>query len=308
MNWRETPSELERTLTEQPVVVPGPMGDLIGIFTPPASDAPPAGMCVIFLARPRFGHRRIQVEGARRLATDGFGCFRFDFHGWGDSEGECSSTDIDKPERGDIVAVIRYLREAFGQRRFVLSGTCFGARTALSAFLDEADAIEGLAFVSAPVGSLAASDVYSWRNVARWSLDRELWRELIFSTSSRRRAANALRLVARRLFGGTLDGQLSSLSPVFEEHFRALVRSQAQALFLYGSDDDEYRSFQAAERDLFSKLPPETRRRFEIAVWPGRVHSVLDVKRQREVVDKWVSWIGGLHPNVTGAAKALKQA
>lgn len=297
MNWRETPSELARAWAEKALKVPSACGDLIGIYTPPAPDVPPAGMCVLLLARPRFEYRRMAVHLARLVAQEGFAAFRFDFHGWGDSEGETTLTNLEEPATEDLTAVIRHLGDALGERRFVLWGWCYGARTALAAFVDEPDAITGLAFLSAPIDAAPASGVYNVRNLARWLTDITQWRQLIFSGRARRRAFDALRGMIRKALrrgGGSAE---AALSPVFKEHFHALIRARARALFLYGAEDDEYSSFRIAERDLFPKLDAVTRRRFEIEVWPGRVHSPLDVPRQQEIVARSVSWVRSLHPD-----------
>jgi hypothetical protein len=42
------------------------------------------------------------------------------------------------------------------------------------------------------------------------------------------------------------------LSAGFVDDFRALVRSNARALFLYGHEDAEYASFRVAERTVFA--------------------------------------------------------
>jgi pimeloyl-ACP methyl ester carboxylesterase len=295
MNWCETEAELARAWAEEPVVIPSFDGDLIGIYTPAAPEVPPARMCVVLFARPRFEYRRMAVDLARRLSLAGFACFRFDFHGWGDSEGESSFTNIDDPALEDVTAVIRYLTEVREERHLVLWGWCYGARAAISVFVQNPDPIEGLAFLSAPLNAQPVSGVYNLSNLRRWLMDSEQWRQLILSRRARRRAANALRAMVRRSLAGR--NWAESVSPVFEKHFRALVNARARALFLYGLEDDEYPLFRLAEPRLFGRLDAATRKRFEIVAWPGRVHSVLDVHRQQEIVAKSVSWISSLHPN-----------
>src|SRR5262249_26937181 len=147
MPWRESPEELARARAEQPVIVPTPGGHLYGIFTPPAPDASPADLCVVLFTRPRFHRNRMWVEAARWLAARGFACFRFDYHGTGDSEGEAAVLDPNRPYREDAVAVLRHLREHLGQTRFVLSGLCFDARTARAAVMDEVNGVRGRVFV-----------------------------------------------------------------------------------------------------------------------------------------------------------------
>jgi pimeloyl-ACP methyl ester carboxylesterase len=297
--WRETPEELARARAEQPVRVPGPLGTLVGIFTPPAPAVPPAGLCAVLLTRPRSHRNRMWVEGARRLAARGFACFRFDYHGTGDSEGTPARLDPNRPYREDVVAVIRHLRERLGQRRFVLCGACFDARTALSAFVDEGDAIEGLMFMAAPVMELDTlvrvdADRKDWRHLWRALRNPENWRAL----ASRERwgyMGTVLSRVAGRSLGRGTPAD-APLGAAFLEHFQALLRSRARALFLYGRDDAEYQSFRVAERTVFARLTPEQRERIAVEVWDGTVHGFLEMPRQRETFERAVSWIGALHP------------
>src|SRR5947207_14746937 len=134
MPWRETTAELERARAEQAVTLPAPGGRLFGVYTPPDPGVAAAKHCVVLFTRPRSHRNRMWVEGARRLAARGFACFRFDYHGVGDSAGESAEVEPNRPYRDDALAVIRHVRERFGERRFVLYGSCFDARTALSAF------------------------------------------------------------------------------------------------------------------------------------------------------------------------------
>lgn len=297
MPWRETPAELERARAEQPMVIAGAHGNLFGIYTPAAPAAPEAGLCAVFLTRPRSHRNRMWVEGARRLAAQGFSCFRFDYHGTGDSEGASARLDPNQPYREDLIAVMRGLRRERGARRFVLCGACFDARTALSAFMDEAEAIAGLMFMAAPVVELEAlvhvdADRKDWRHLARALRNPENWRRL-GSLERWGYMATVLGRVMRRSAGGASD---TPLARSFVEHFKALLRSRARALFLYGRDDAEYESFRIAERTVFARLTPEQRSRLEVEVWDGTVHGFLEMPRQRETFARALSWIEALHP------------
>lgn len=300
MPWLETASDVDRARAERPVVIPTRLGRLFGIFTPPAPLAPPARPCVVLFTRPRSHRNRMWVEGARRLAARGFAAFRFDYHGAGDSEGESGFLDPNQPYREDAAAVLRDLRERHGQTRFVLVGSCFDARTALAAFADEADAIAGLVFIAAPVMPLedqtrVDADRKSWTHLVRALGNRENWQSLGSAERWRYMAAVVSR-VARKTVRGPAEADAPPLAPSFMEHFAALVRSQARALFLYGDDDAEYQTFQAAERTVFADLDPATRQRFEIEVWPGRMHGFLEMERSREVLERTLRWIDALHP------------
>lgn len=297
MPWRETPADLNRALAEQCCIVPGPDGDLYGIFTPPAPEAAPAGRCVVIISRPRYEYHRLSVEIARRLASLGFSCFRFDYHGWGDSEGETVPLEIDKPYTEDINAVIRYLRKTLGQQRLIVWGRCFDALTAIAAFERAADVIDGLVFIASPVTKGMSSDaIFNWRNVVRMGLSPQRWRSLVFSGIFRRRAVRAFRRVVRGTLGLKTADQASSLMPVFEENFQRMARAKARALFIYGQEDGELQSFEIAERHLIDLLPPPARARIDIAKVPGRVHWITDINAHLELVTRSIDWISTLHP------------
>jgi pimeloyl-ACP methyl ester carboxylesterase len=306
MPWRETAAELARARAEQPLVAPTPRGDLFGIYTPPDPAAPPADLCVILFTRPRSHRNRMWVEGARHLAARGFAAFRFDYHGAGDSGGESAFLNPNTPYREDAVAILRHLRETFGHRRFVVAGSCFDARTALSTFMDEGAAIEGLVFLAAPVMELETlvqvhADQKDWRHVLRALRKPSNWRSLGSPERWRHVASVLGRVAGRSVPGGA--GELP-LASSFIEHFRALVLSRSRALFLYGHEDAEYASFRVAERTVFAALPPEARARFEVEVWPGTVHGFLEMKRQRETIHRALGWIEALHPSTGSVAPA----
>jgi pimeloyl-ACP methyl ester carboxylesterase len=304
MPWRESEAELARARAEQPALVDSPLGRLFGIFTPPAPDAPEAGLCVVFLTRPRSHRNRMWVEGARRLSARGFACFRFDYHGTGDSEGDAAKLDPNQPYRADILAVLRHLRDRLGQRSFVLCGACFDARTALAAFPEEGGAIAGLVFMVAPAMELdvmdqANADHKDWRHLMKALGKADNWRALGRAERWRYMAAVAGR-VARRGVPGMKAGGLP-LSAGFLEDFTALVRSHARALFLYGEEDDVYRSFAPIKDRLLQSLDSATRSRIEVEVWPGPMHGFIEIRRQREAFERVVGWIEALRPRAATA-------
>jgi hypothetical protein len=187
----------------------------------------------------------------------------------------------------------------------VLSGSCFDARTALSAFMDEGDAIAGVAFIAAPVMELATmvkvdADHRTWRHVTFALLKPQNWSAMLRAERWRYVGTVIWRMMRRSVAGVQQEHPLAA---TFVEHFHALVRSGARALFLYGEDDPEYESFRVAERSLFTPLPPEVRQRFEVVVWPGVVHGgFLEMTRQREIFEKAEGWIASLHPSASAPA------
>lgn len=293
MDWSETPAELARARAERPMLIPAPLGALRGIFTPPAPAAAPAGLCVVMPGRLRWLPLRGQVRTARALAAQGFACLRFDYHGYGESEGVGVRIDRGTPCGEDVVAAIRYLRRAHGQRAFVLWGRCFDSLSSLAAFAHEAEAIVGLLYVAAPTLEMSLED----------------WREKKPPAASANPAGGGpspkssdglMRpwLSAAQTSGSAApaDASLPAVAPNFTKHFEALARSRARALFLYGEQDPLYQEFRVVEACLFAKLDCEARRRIEVEVWRGRIHHPENIQRERELLERMQSWAETFHP------------
>ena len=301
MPWPETAEERDRARAERVEVVRAPDGDLVAIVTPPAPGTPPAGLAVVHLTRPRSHRNRDWVRGARWLAARGFAACRFDYHGNGDSTGSNGFLDPSAPNQSDLMAILRTLRDLGVAERFVLTGSCFDARTALSAMLAEPDWIRGIAFVSAPVMSLdtmrelrnargkwegvwqAMQNRDNWKRLA----DRELWKNV----------ESRLRGLGRAAGEPSSAGEGPPLDPNFVSAFEALVRSRARALFLYGEADQEFLTFQGALQRLWPRLEDGARERLEVEIWPGSVHDGFNrIDRQKEIVERVLDWVAAFHP------------
>jgi pimeloyl-ACP methyl ester carboxylesterase len=307
MPWRETAAERERARAEQPVKLATPDGTLFGIYTPRDPAVAPASHCVVLFTRPRSHRNRMWVEGARRLAGRGFAAFRFDYHGAGDSEGTSAFLDPNRPYQSEAVAVLRMLREQFGHRRFLIMGACFDARTALSAFVHEGAAIDGLVFFAAPVMELqtlvkAHADKKDWKHLVRALGNAENWRTL----GDPERWKYMATVLGRVASGGAKRGTRNDtpLADSFVEHFRALVQSGKRALFVYGEADAEYVSFQVALQTVFPRLSSTERARLEVEVWPGDVHGFLNIPMQRRALERTLEWFGAFHPDAAPALHA----
>jgi|GEM_PF-943737 len=304
MDWNETPAELGRAWAEQPVIMPGKYGDLYGIFTPPAPEASPAGLCVILFGRNRWWCDRLSVKGARWLAARGFSGLRFDYHGFGESEGVCDVISGDEPFPEDAIAAIRYMRNEFGQQRFALSGFCFDGRTALSATEEEGDAIEAVVCTSPEVTSYPG-------DVLTHMVTLQKTRTFLFGSTSFKkrtllralwRCVNLMKLAREDRPGEGIAERQVSIN--FKRALQALVRSKARCLFLQGSDDPQYHAFQLVEQFLLSKLNPEQRARITVEVWPGKIHPLENPAVLRMVTERTLSWIDGCRQTPLSLAQA----
>lgn len=302
MPWRETAAERDRARAEQAVTCVTPQGTLFGIYTPPAPDAPRAAHAVVLFTRPRSHRNRMWVEAARRLAVQGFGAFRFDYHGTGDSEGVTAFLNPNTPYRDDADAVLRLLRERFGHERFLVVGSCFDARTALSSFVTNGAAVDGLVFFAAPVMELdtlvkAHADTKDWRHLFKALGNAENWRTLGDPERWRYMATVIGRVARGGAKGGTRND--TPLADSFVDHFRALVASRGRALFVYGDADAEYVSFKVALETVFPRLSAADRARFEVEVWPGDVHGFLNIPVQRRALERTLGWLAQFHPQAS---------
>ena len=295
MNWSETPAELARAWAEQPVIMPGPHGDLYGIFTPPAPEASPAGLCVILMGRNRWWVDRLSVKGARWLASRGFACLRFDYHGYGESEGVCEFVDTERPYSEDAITAIRFLRKEFGQQRFVLSGFCFDARTALSAVEEEGCSIEAIVAIATPPGNklthVTASKVRTFLRMPISAKKSTLSRAL-----KNRLSQFFPHLIPHPWANHSANGftPLVLVSENFKRDIHAIVRSGVRCLFLNGSYDAEAYNFKLVERSILAKLDPEHRALFTLETWRDKIHTTRDPQLQREVTERTLLWIDGL--------------
>lgn len=313
MPWRESASDLARARAEVPFGFETPAGRLSGIYCPADPTVPAAGRCLLMLTRPRSHRNRMWVECARRMSAMGFSSYRFDYHGDGDSEGESSFHNPNTPYREDAVGALRAVRERFGDQRFLVLGACFDARTAMSTFMDEGESIDGLVFYAAPVMELdtlvkAHADKKDWKHLLRALANRDNWQTLADPERWKYMATVVGRVARRSVPTAGESANDTPLADSFVEHFRALVRSKARALFIYGDADVEYLSFQVALETVFARLSPADRARFEVELWPGDVHGFLNIPMQRRSLERAIEWLRAFHPQNASAEDALTNA
>jgi alpha/beta superfamily hydrolase len=228
------------------------------------------------------------------LAARGFPCLRFDYHGYGESEGAAQVLDGEKLYTEDAIAVIRHMRAEFAQQRFALSGFCFDGRTALSAVEEEGEAIEAVVCISPEItgapGELL-SHLFTWQNAGIFLRRSASFKKKAMLRALRRSLDLIKVTTTLRSREGLAERQLSHR---FKRTFRALVRSKTRCFFLQGRDDPEYHAFQLAERSLLAKLTPDQRARITVEVWHGKIHLLENAAIQRMVTERTVSWLDGL--------------
>jgi hypothetical protein len=201
------------------------------------------------------------------------------------------------------------VRERHGDQRFLALGACFDARTALSMFMDEGGAIDGLVFYAAPVMELdtlvkAHADQKDWKHLLRALGNRDNWQTLADPERWKYMATVVSRVARRTVPVASEPVNDTPLADSFVQHFRALVASKARALFIYGDADVEYLSFQVALETVFARLAPADRARFEVEVWPGDVHGFLNIPMQRRSLERAIDWLSAFHPEAPAVISA----
>ena len=104
--------------------IPGAAGNLEGLVHLP--DAAPRAIAVVAHPLPTMGgtmENKVVTTLAKTFAQLGFVALRFNFRGVGGSEGEFDEGD---GEVEDVLAVVRYARQEYGDLPLVLSGFSFG--------------------------------------------------------------------------------------------------------------------------------------------------------------------------------------
>lgn len=102
---------------------------LVGILSVPEAPSETAVLIIVGGPQYRVGSHRQFVLLARKLATAGYPCLRFDYRGMGDSAGEVREFD---EISGDIGTAVNHLfRIQPGLKRVVLWGLCDAASASL---------------------------------------------------------------------------------------------------------------------------------------------------------------------------------
>jgi len=149
----------------------GRQADLIGILTTPEHCEwrhRPFFVMVNSGVVHRAGANRNTVTLARALCDAGFGSFRFDFSGLGDSSErrDCLSWEHSAP--AEIIEAMDLMRDRFGIVKFVLFGNCGGAAKSFWAAQQDLR-VKGLLFTNPPPapGDSAARILYELQGTLR---------------------------------------------------------------------------------------------------------------------------------------------
>lgn len=274
--------------------------EVFALLTRPAETA--RNQAVILLQggawTPSFGRGRALRRLAERLAARGFHVARFDYHGVGESSGEVRTFRLDQPFVEDLMAVVKWLATDHQVDRFVLMGTCFGARTALAA-APKIPGLDGIALFPPPVRDYALGEQFASYPFT-WYL-RKLFRVRTFKRilsgrfrkAYRRLMKNKAQHVGKRLRGDRAQTQpANEVSAEFVSQLAAVIARDVPVYLLYGDADADYADFQRAHSvGPLGALLGRAKSRVRIDVIKGHVHGMTSLENQGRVIDLLEEWV-----------------
>ncbi len=297
------------TRQEAPVFFPAGEETLFGIITRPIGES--VGTAVLVMpgggAPLSTNRNRLSVRLCRRLATDGYYAMRFDYHGVGESTGVVERFRLHEPFVDDVVGAVRCIARR-GVSRFILVGSCFGARTALSA----ASAIrhlEALVLISAPIRDFEQGEKKGTKLAVEWSLWQYGLRGLhprvlrgLLDRRRRRIYAKLLLTKWRAISAGTwqrlgfrerVDAvRLAPISAEFIASLKSVTDRGVPVLIVYGTADEFYEEFRRASASELGRVLRRGRELVEVTTIRGPVHGFMTVESQDAVLELVTDWIG----------------
>jgi len=266
---------------------------LFGILTVPRTD--PRGVGMIILqggGQLSTNVNDISVRLCRTMSAYGFHAFRFDYHGAGESGGHSERFHLAEPFTIDLKGAVRFLR-ARGVKRFVLVGSCFGARTVLAASADIDDLLAVL-LICPPVRDYEMGQ----HTVTRLAVELTTW-DFIRRAVKPRTFANLMKAEGRRTYariarerlrhsagsGGSVGDQArNAISPRFLEPLRVLAARELPISMVYGEADELFGEFERARSGVLGEVL-KSNPNIDVTVIPGAVHGFTSVEVQDQVLD-----------------------
>jgi pimeloyl-ACP methyl ester carboxylesterase len=295
------------TRSEAPIFFPAGNERLFGIITAPVVR--PNGTAAILLSAGRYrssiGRNRFFVRICRHLAGEGYHAMRFDYHGGGESTGTLKEFRLDRPFVEDLDGAVRFL-ETRGLSNFVLVGSCFGARTALSYAASMGPSLRGIVLIAAPLRDDSGLEGFSTKLAMKWNFWDYLHRGLrvrvvrgLFDRD-RRRLYSSLARGKWKATAAQLRWRVASqredvypISSKFLEPLVCLVQRRVPVMFVYGTEDEDYADFHQAKGGRLGELLGRGGPLIEVRTLPGRVHGLASVAVQDEILRVVVAWLDG---------------
>jgi pimeloyl-ACP methyl ester carboxylesterase len=307
------------SLEEIPVFFPAGEQTLFGIFTRPTVE--PLGVAAIVLpggggTRLTTNRNRFSVTLCRRLAALGYHTLRCDFRGAGESTGTADALRLDHPFVDDVDGAVRWVQQQ-GVSNFVVVGSCFGARTALS-YAPQCSGIRGVVLISAPVRDYREGEKQVTRMAQEWSIWRYAGRALRIRTlkglldqkhrKTYAKVARAkLRAVVAKNQGSSQSRSGDGVSPNFLEPLAFLADRSLPVMLIHGDGEPAHREFLDVQTGSVGDLLKRPSARIEVRTAPAPVHGFTAVASQKKVIDLIVDWFSRQRSVLSGEETENKE-
>jgi pimeloyl-ACP methyl ester carboxylesterase len=313
-------TEVMTSYVETPVYFQAGDDHLFGMVTMPREGVARTGLIILTGAGTPLSvnRNRMSVRLCRELAALGYAGLRMDYHGVGDSTGTIDEFRLDQPFAVDVAAAVGCLKQ-MGVEKFVLAGSCFGARTALASAA-EIDDVEAVILIASALRDYALGERKAMKTAQNWSLAKYAregmrpanLRGLLHARTRRtylKYLRSKLRLMIAKLPGGrrlsSKPAPIEDVSPSFERPLRSIVDRGIHVRFIYGDEDGFYKEeYREAAAGALADVLDERRGLVEVSVLSGRLHGFTTVATQDAVVEDVLGWAAAWRERDGGAASA----
>lgn len=281
----------------------GTYPQMIGVVTRPAhAERPRDSRAVVLLGAGLVHHvgpNRLAVRLARRLATLGLACLRFDHRGVGDSSSGIDGRPFNASAVEEAREAMDFLERREGLRSFVLLGICSGADTALHAARKDSRVV-GIGMINGGgQGVETAWDAYEY---ARKQVQYYL-REAIFNADSWRRALTG-RAQYRLLVGALLlrirdrfapPAQIVGAASATGHDVEQLVARGVQVLWIFSERDATRNYFETMfGRDADGLVASDRVRLTSIPYVDHTLTARHGQERFLDIVEHWLNGFGNM--------------
>jgi pimeloyl-ACP methyl ester carboxylesterase len=242
------------------------------------------------------------VRLGRRLAGSGVSAFRFDYHGVGESTGETGRFDLASPFAVDLLGAVEHLA-TFDLGPVALVGSCFGARTALSA-ASRIEHLAGMVLLCPPVRDFEMGEKTTTRvaQTPMTELIRRAARPSVIRGLFARDRRRAYKRYVSAKFGALRDpderARLSNgqgrASASFLTSLEDLARRSIPTLIVYGEEDDLLEDYVRAQ-PLLERVLSLPSARVEHRRVEGSIHGCTTIESQDTVMDLVQEWVVRVH-------------
>ncbi len=237
---------------------------LFGILhTPPGRQ--PGDLTVVLLSpgvKMRVGPQRLYLPMTKQFLSVGLSVLRLDFHGLGDSDGTLPEEQLrdvyNHIEVGrfveDTIDALNWMQQTHGCRRFLLSGLCGGAITALLAGQRDARVVGLIGLGITPVLASRAADASRYVTIGQLEafqkmylkrlLAPQAWFRLLTFQTDNRLIKRMIAHWTRKLLGmappqppATPPPEGDNSNPLFPPALFRMLSTRRPMLFVFGGAD-----------------------------------------------------------------------